>query len=218
MNLPYMMKTFVTVVIFLLFVTCLHAQKPTDAITGSYFLDGVKGITSGFTLKPNYTFTFFYTKGTLTRTGSGRWDAENNTVTFTSRLKPPRDFKLLSAKKVNDNFVTVIFSDDNPAYVGNIQCILYTARGRQKLFTNENGIVQFTRQEVDSIQISSPLFPDHPFTFIALNKVQNNFEFSFEKWVTEVFFEDFPLQLSNNMLIGKHPLLPGNSFRYVKDN
>lgn len=203
-------------VLFLFAVCVLYAQQSNDA-SGSYFLQDVKDITSGFTLKPNFTFTFFYTKGPLTRTGSGRWTLDNNTITFNSRLQPARDFKLLSSRRVNDNFVTLTFTDDNPLYVKDIECTLFSSRGRQKKFTNEAGVVQFARQEIDSVRIISSIFPDHPFTFIPLNKIQNSFEFSFEKWISEVFFTDFTLQYSNPHLLGRHPLL-GGQFRYTKDN
>lgn len=201
---------------FCVFASPLAAQQAND-LAGSYFLKGVKETASGFQLKPNYTFTFFFTYGGLDRYGSGRWSQEKNTIVFNSRVKPARDFKLLSARKVNDNFVTIKFTDNNPGIVRNIECILYTPRGRQKLFTGNDGVVKFPKNTVDSLQVFSPLFPDHPFTFIVTNKIQNSFEFAFEKWIAEVFFEDFALTLNNNMLVGQHPLLKGNQFRYVKN-
>lgn len=208
-------------IIQLLLSFCFFAPslvgQPTHDLAGGYFLEGVKETASGFQLKPNYTFTFFFTYGGLDRYGSGRWSQEKNTIVFNSRIKPARNFKLLSARRVNDNFVTVKFTDNNPAIVRNIECILYTPRGRQKLFTGNDGVVKFPKNTVDSLQVFSPLFPDHPFTFIVTNKIQNNFEFAFEKWIAEVFFEDFSLMLNNNMLVGQHPLLNGNQFRYVKN-
>ena len=58
-----------------------------------------------------------------------------------------------------------------------------------------------------------------PFIMIVIvtNKIQNNFEFAFEKWIAEVFFEDFTLLFANDMLVGQHPLLNGRQFRSVKD-
>ena len=211
-----MKKIFSLLFSICLFSSLLPAQQTND-IAGSYFLEGVKETTSGFRLKSNYTFTFFFTYGGLDRYGSGRSTQEKKAIVFNSRMKPARDFKLLSARRVNDNFVTIKFTDNNPGIVRGIECILYTARGRQKLFTGDDGIVKFPKNEVDSIQVLSPLFPDHPFTFIVTNKIQNNFEFAFEKWISEVFFEDFTLLLTDNMLVGQHPLLNGNRFRYVKD-
>ena len=211
-----MKKTFLLLFSICFFSFPLPAQQTND-IAGSYFLEGVKETTSGFRLKSNYTFTFYFTNGGLDRYGSGRWTQEKKAIVFNSRMKPARDFKLLSARRVNDNFVTIKFTDNNPGIVRGIECILYTARGRQKLFTGDDGIVKFPKNEVDSIQVLSPLFPDHPFTFIVTNKIQNNFEFAFEKWISEVFFEDFTLLLTDNMLVGQHPLLNGNRFRYVKD-
>jgi hypothetical protein len=214
--LPIMKKVFQLLFSICFFVSPLPAQQ-SDDVSGGYFLEGVQETASGFQLKPNYTFTFFFTYGGLDRYGSGRWAQEKNSIVFNSRVKPLRDFKLLSGRRVNDNFVTVKFTDKNPALVNGIECTLYTARGRQKLFTDKNGTVKFPKQQVDSLHIFSPLFPDHPFTFIVTNKIQNNFEFAFEKWVAEVFFEDFTLLFTNNMLVGQHPLLNGNQFRYIKN-
>lgn len=205
------------------FLLCFVFYSPgynqdSKEISGIYFLQDVKDVSSAFNLKPNYSFTFFYTKGSLTRTGSGRWSLENNSIIFTGRQQPPRPFKLFQGRKVNDNYITIQFTDENPYYIKDIQCILYTARGIQRIFTNKDGIAKFTKQEIDSIQISSPLFPDKPYTFIPLNKIQNSFEFEFEKWIPEVFFNDFILAYAGNTLFGKNPVIAGNSFRYVKGN
>lgn len=198
---------------------CLSGYgQDSKEISGIYFLRDVKDVSSAFNLKPNYTFTFFYTTGSLTRTGSGRWTLEKNTIIFNGRPQPPRPFKLFQARKVNDNFITIQFSDENPDYIKDIQCILFTARGRQRIFTNKDGIAKFTKQEIDSVQFSTPLFPDKPYTFIPLNKIQNSFEFEFEKWVPEVFFNEFVLAYSGNALTGRHPVLQGNGFLYIKEN
>lgn len=212
-----MLKIFLSLFLFTSFSLRGYCQDSKE-ISGIYFLRDVKDVSSAFNLKPNYSFTFFYTTGSLTRSGSGRWTLENNSIIFTGRPQPPRPFKLFQGRKVNDSYVTLQFSDDNPDYIKDIQCILYTARGRQKIFTNKDGIAKFTKQEVDSIQISSPLFPDKPYTFIPLNKIQNSFEFEFEKWIPEIFFNDFVLSYAGNTFFGKHPVLPGSSFRYVKEN
>ncbi|MCO5239093.1 MAG: hypothetical protein M9904_03465 [Chitinophagaceae bacterium] len=211
-----MKKIILVFIHFVFFNLSLFAQESGD-VSGSYFLEGVKETTSGFRLKPNYTFSFFFTYSGLDRYGSGSWTPGKNTIVFNSRTKPARDFKLLSARRVNDNFVTIQFTDDNPGLIRNIECILYTARGRQKLFTGDDGRVQFPKNVVDSIQVFSPLFPDHPFTYIVTNKIQNSFEFAFEKWIREVFFDNFTLVLKDNVLTGQHPLLKGNQFRYKKE-
>lgn len=211
-----MKKTILKVIYFTLTIPALFGQQNSN-ITGSYFLEGVKDTKSGFQLKPNYTFSFFFTYSGLDRYGSGTWTQEKNTIIFNGRMKPARDFKLLSARRVNDNFVTIQFSDDNPGLIRGVECILYTARGRQKLITGEDGVVKFPKNVIDSIQILSPLFPDHPFTYIGSNKIQNSFEFAFEKTIREVFFENFKLTLSNNILTGQHPLLKGNLYRYIKE-
>ncbi len=200
----------------LLGCTIVYAQDPKE-ISGNYYVEGLSDAKSGFYLNSNYSFNFFYQKNGIDRYGTGRWYAEKNTIIFNGRPRPARVYKLLSSRKVNDNFVTVTFTDDKPELVKNIECILFTERGRQKLFTKDDGVVRFTKQIVDSIQIRSSLFPDHPFTFFPSNKVQNSFEFGFEKSALEVFFEDFTLTYTPDALTGRHPLLKGQ-FRYIKDD
>lgn len=218
--LQYKYRNMITKIFASIVLTCfscgLLAQE-AEEIAGGYFLQGVKDVKSGFQLSSNYTFKFFSTQNGIDRYGSGRWELNKNTIVFTGRLAPARIYKLYSARRVNDNFVTVRFTDDNPAVVKNIECVLFTARGRQKLFTNADGVVKFNKYEVDSIQFRSQIFPDHSFTFICTNKIQNNFEFGFEKAAFEVFFDNFTLLYTSNMLAGQHPLLKGNQFRFVKD-
>lgn len=192
----------------------LQAQDPKE-MAGSYYMEAANDAKSGFNLSSNSTFNFFYTKNGIDRFGSGRWFIEKNTIVFSSRRKPSKVYSLLSSRRVNDNFVTVTFTDDNPELVKNIECILFTERGRQRLFTKNDGMVRFTKQTIDSIQIRSLLFPDHPFTLIPGNKLQNSFEFAFEKSVFEVFFEDFALSYVDGLMMGPHPLLKGN-YRYVR--
>lgn len=198
------------------FVSVLQAQE-TSGAHGNYFLEGVMETASGFNLKPNYTFSFFFTYDALDRYGSGTWSQDKNIVTFNSRIKPRRDFKLLAARRTNDQFVIIKFSAENPGLINGIECILYTARGRQKLFTGNDGIVKFPKNTVDSIQIFSPLFPDHPHTHVVFNKIHNSFEFAIDNGIAEVSFQDFKLVLTRNMLTGQHPLLNGNNFHYRKD-
>lgn len=192
----------------------LQAQDAKD-IAGSYYLQDVNDAKSGFNINSNYSFNFFYTKNGIDRFGSGRWFVEKNTIVFSSRLKPARMYSLLSSRRANDNFVTITFVNDNPELIKNIECTMFTERGRQRLFSKADGTVKFTKQTIDSVQIRSLLFPDHPFTFIPGNKLQNSFEFALEKSIFEVFFDDFALLYVDKILAGRHPLLKGQ-FRYIK--
>lgn len=201
-------------IFFFCISTLLPAQDPKD-ISGSYYAEGIKDAKSGFNLNSNYSFNFFYTKNGIDRYGTGRWFVEKNTIVLGSRSKPARFYSLLSSRRVNDNFVTITFTDENPALVKNIECILFTERGRQRLFSKADGTVKFTKQTIDSIQIRSLIFPDHPYTLIPGNKLQNSFEFALEKSIFEVFFEDLTLLYTDQVLTGAHPLLKGQ-FRYVK--
>ena len=60
------------------------------------------------------------------------------------------------------------------------------------------------------------LCPDRFSVFTIENKMHNFFEFSIEKWIAEVFFENFMLKVEKNELNGKHPLLEKENYRYEK--
>lgn len=196
----------------------VHAQDAA-VLAGTYYLEGAaEGSKSGFYLDKNQTFKFFYTQSRVDRYGSGRWETDKNTIVLNGRIAPLRVYKLYSSRRTNDNFISIRFTDDNTDLVKNIECILFTARGRQKLFTNAEGLVKFNKQEIDSVQITAPEFPDHRFTFIPNNKAQNSFEFGFEKSIYEVYFDNFVLlNVDNSLLVGKHPILRGTQHRYIKD-
>lgn len=211
-----MYKTIIILLFLGLWISTITAQQANE-VTGTYILDGVENVKSSIQLKSNYTFSFSFSHEGMDRFGTGRWIKEKNTIILTSRLQPARNYKLLSAKKVNDNYVTLKFSDTNPRIIKGIECTLFTSRGKQKLRTGDDGIVRFPKNVVDSIQVFSSFFPDHPFTYIVSNKIQNYFEFAFEKWIAEFFFTDFVLRSSNNMLVGPNPFLRGNQFRYIKE-
>ena len=53
-------------------------------LTGEYFLQGVREMASGFLLKEDNTFQFFFSYGALDRHGSGRWEAKNDVLFFNS--------------------------------------------------------------------------------------------------------------------------------------
>jgi len=54
-------------------------------------------------------------------------------------------------------------------------------------------------------------------TFTLNNAMHNFYTFRFEPWIVEVFFKEFTLQFVKDHLEGKHPLLEGENYKYVKD-
>jgi hypothetical protein len=64
----------ITVITYLLIMeTGIQAQA---TIPGEYYLRGVTEVGSGFLIKADSTFEFFFSYGALDRMGSGKWNAK----------------------------------------------------------------------------------------------------------------------------------------------
>ncbi|HLK28414.1 MAG TPA: hypothetical protein VKT28_07525 [Puia sp.] len=193
----------------------MEAQQK-DAVAGEYYLQGVMETASGIQLKPDSTFEFFYSYGALDRYGSGKWSIANHSIELNSRTRPPLDFKLISGKKTAENSITIKISDKNTNLLRYVLCIVKTKNGEHQQMTNVEGIAQFPKEKADSVSLIFQWCPDRFSTF-NINSDNNYFEFGFEPWIAEIFFEHFQLKIEKNKLTGKHPLMEGDNFRYVKD-
>ena len=66
------MKKYSLVFLLLLIVTAMtNAQQKSPV--GTYLLQGVREMASGFELKADSTFEFFFSYGALDRYGKGKW-------------------------------------------------------------------------------------------------------------------------------------------------
>ena len=193
----------------------MNAQQK-DSITGEYFLQGIMEMASVIQLKPDSTFDFFYSYGAVDRYGAGKWSMRNNYIELNSRVRPALDFKLITSKKTEDNFTTIKISDQNSNLLRYVLCIVKNGKTIQEQISNGEGIAQFLKGKMDSISLLFQLCPDRYSTF-SINNADNYFEFGFEPWIAEIFFQHFQLKIDANKLIGKHPLMPGENFSYVKE-
>lgn len=195
----------------------MHAQEPTTGIAGVYYLQGVMETASVLELKPDSSFTFFFSYGALDRFGSGKWSLQHDQIVLNSRVRPAVDFKLTSSEKKDDGFITVRISDNNEHLLRYVDCIVKTRSGEEQATTDREGIARFPKKEIDSILLLFTLCPDRYSSFPVTDKQQNDFTFRFEPWIVEIFFDQFRLQYQKNLLTGKHPLLEGNHFTYIKE-
>jgi len=193
----------------------LFAQSAKPSVAGEYYLRGVMETASGFQLKPDSTFQFFYSYGMLDRFGTGKWTVEHNQIILTSRTRPDVDFKLVEEKTTPDDSITIVIKDANDALLHYVQCRIQTKDGIREQTSNNEGYVRFKKEPADSLALLFTICPDRFSSFpIPANK--NYFVFGFEPWIVEVFFDHFTLQNETTQLVGKHPLLEGNQFRYEK--
>ncbi len=74
---------------------------------------------------------------------------------------------------------------------------------------DKSGVVNDTAGELCSERISSFTLDDGTF---------NNYVFNFESWITEVFFESFPLRYEGDHLEGKHQLLGDKVYNFNRSH
>jgi len=183
-------------------------------VAGEYYLRGVTEVGSGFLLKPDSTFQFFFSYGALDREGSGTWVLKDKWITFNSRKRPDHDFALNSSKKVDDNFITVRITDNNTLLLRYVYAKMEFTDTIMEGMTNEQGGVQFPKKEIKSLSLIFQFCPEKISVF-DLNKEHNYFEFRFEPWLAEYFFSDYHLKLEGKDLKGKHPLLDEKEYLFI---
>jgi hypothetical protein len=199
--------------ILLTLMNSAHGQS-IDPV-GEYYLRGVMETASGFQLKADSTFLFFYSYGMLDRFGRGIWKMDHNKIILNSRPRPAVDFKLLASRKIPGDSITISIRDNNNTLLRYIHCQLRSASGVRELKTNEEGYAIFPAASFDSLALLFQLCPDR-FSVFKADPASNYYEFGFEPWIIEVFFENFSLEYSSNELYGKHPLIQGREFHYEK--
>jgi hypothetical protein len=203
----------------LLFILCtmmnnLLGQPAKPSVVGEYYLRGVTETASGFQLKSDSTFQFFYSYGMLDRFGRGVWTLQNDQIILNSRTRPELDFKLLEEKNIPDDSITIVIRDANDALLRYVQCRIQTKDGIREQTTNHEGYAKFKKEPADSLALLFTICPDRFSAFSVHNK--NYFVFGLEPWIVEVFFEHFGLRSEANQLVGRHPLIEGNGFRYER--
>src|ERR1700745_1157118 len=128
--------------LFLLFAPAMEnlmAQTDSSAIAGEYFLQGVMETASVILLKPDSSFEFFYSYGSVDRTGTGKWSINKGQLTLNSRPRPARDFKLDSSTSATANKITVRINCQNKMLLSYVHCVIQTKTGMKELDTDQRG-------------------------------------------------------------------------------
>ncbi len=171
---------------------------------------------SGFLLRPDGSFQFFFTYGAMDRFGSGRWVEKNGKLILTSRAKPPYDFALVESQIQSHDFINIKMEAANPALLRHVFCSLQNAAEGSWKQMSPQGEIQFPKQEVESVSLILEFCPERFSTIPVTHKEHNEFTFRFEQTIMEVFFENLSLQVEPYGLSGLHPLMEGEIFRYAK--
>lgn len=186
-----------------------------SVIAGEYYLRGVMEVGSGFLLKPDSTFQFFFSYGALDRQGSGKWTVKDKEVIFNSKPWPLRDFALISSKAVNEDFITIKIVDNEKPLIRYVYVKLVSNGEVMEGMANEKGEIKFSKKRIDSLSLVFQFCPEKISVFQP-DKSHNYFEFCFEPWIAEYFFNDFHLSLDKSGLRGKHPLLDEKEYFFQK--
>lgn len=192
--------------ILLIFHYQTRAQVAEKNIPGEYYLEGVMEVGSGFQLKEDHTFNFFFSYGALDRVGKGTWKLADDKIVFNSEPWPGSDFVLAKQEHRNSKQIIIQVTDANTTIIGQVGCIISGGGKTQKIQTEQDGTATFEPQQVDSIVLFHLYFSDEMSVFPAAGD-DNYFEFTFQPWLGTVFFKDFSLAVNKEGLTGGHPLL-----------
>jgi hypothetical protein len=135
---------------------------------------------------------------------------------FNSTSKPARDFALIGSTAGDADKIRITIKDKNEQLLPYMHCKIKGSGKEQEGIANEKGIVEFTAQPVEIIEIFFEFCPEKKSVFTIDSKEQHDFEFRIEPWLMDVLFQNFSLTLTKNGLTGGHPLAGGTSFRYEK--
>jgi hypothetical protein len=185
------------------------------SVAGEYYLRGVTEVGSGFLLKPDSTFQFFFSYGALDREGSGTWQLKEKEIIFNSKERPDHDFALIESKKTSDNFITVRITDSNSLLLRYVYAKMEFRDSTIEKVTNNEGEIQFPKKEIKKLSLIFQFCPEKVSVFNPGNEY-NYFEFRFEPWLAEYFFSDFHLRLEGKDMKGKHPLLDEKEYLFIK--
>lgn len=188
------------------------AQSPPE---GVYLLQGVMETGSGFKLNPDNSFEFFYSYGALDREGSGTWKAVGDSVIFNSRTWPGLDFKLLEQSAISSPDITLKLTDKNPVMFSFMYCFVHTKDTTLQFKFDSRGIIKFPGRKIEKLELAFE-FVERVSSFRITDSSLNNYSFTVEPWLAEVFFKDFALKLTEDGFEGKHPALKDGPYVYSR--
>src|SRR5678815_5135047 len=124
-----------------------------NSIAGEYFLQGSREIASGFFLKEDNSFQFFFAYGALDRHASGKWDIRDGQIVFNSTAKPGNDFVLTNSSTNTTGEIAIFMEHKSPLLRQHIFCSLEDGVTGSWKQMNVDGEVTFPQQDISSIAI-----------------------------------------------------------------
>jgi len=203
-------------VIFLVLGIFNCRGKSKMKIAGEYYLQGVHEMASGFILKENGEFQFFFSYGALDRMGSGKWTEKDGKIIFQTEkaLDPP--FVLTSSESVNGTPIKIRIDENNPVLRHHVFCTLEKNKEESWQQMDADGTTQFPAGSVKEISVLLEFCPEKIASFPVTEKDHNQFVFRMQPSIMDIFFNQFSLVVEDGALKGGHPLMKGQNFSYTK--
>ncbi|MFN8290972.1 MAG: hypothetical protein U0U70_11985 [Chitinophagaceae bacterium] len=185
-------------------------------ITGEYFLEGVREMASGFLLKPDNSFQFFFSYGALDRQATGRWKQDGERIIFNSDKWPGTDFTITRSEPGDEREgVLIRLEQANPMLAAYLYASLEKGKDDSWKNFDQRGYVQLPPQPFSDISLMFEFCPER-FSVLPVTKGHTVFTIRPEQTLFQYYFDDFSLALTDKGLTGKHPLLREKEFLYGK--
>lgn len=188
----------------------------TNSYAGEYYLSGVMETASGFRLNPDFSFDFFYSYGALDRSGKGSWSVQDSFIVLNSEGKTPDGFILKKSRKVKSDVFSIIIDDPNPFFKKYVHGFVSGKEREEEQQSDNDGILRFQAGTYDSLLMMMEFSSEKVFRFPLVGKEENEFTFTFNPTILEVFFQNHRLKIDSGGLRGKHPLLGEKDYFFEK--
>lgn len=185
-------------------------------ISGEFYLQGVREMASGFLIKPDQTFQYFFSYGALDRQAKGNWKLEGDTITFNSEKWPGTDFTIVNSEPGDEiEGILIQLEKSNPMLAAYLHASL--AEGIQDSWKNfdQRGYVRLEPQPFNTISILFEFCPER-FSVLKVKPGHHTFTIRPEPTLAELYLDNFTLTCTEEGLRGKHPLMKGEEFLYGK--
>ncbi len=204
------------IILILLSITLkMNAQSPSPI--GIYYLEGVMETASGFKLDTDSTFEFFLSQGALDRTGKGSWSQNGDIITMQSPGRPGPGFILQKSSKEKHSKNVVIINESNSMLLSFIYVRLYQDDKSEFMKMGTDGKMELESVKFTKIEFLFELCPERIYSFEKTNEQDNHFEFTIDTGIMEVYFDKITYKIEGNYLKGRHPLLRGDEFLFLKN-
>lgn len=195
------------------------AQENKCSMCGIYHLEGENEVATGFNLRADSSFEFYFSYGALDRYGNGRWSTGKNVnsknqllLNSVTKKGPAMHVISKTTNKAENTHIALIGT--NEALYPYFFAQGFSSKDSSFAECDKEGVFDLKLNAYDSIRVVFEWCPDHTL-LLSSTKEYNNFEIQIEEWMFETEFTNFPLQYENKQLSGKHPFRPG-TFLYTK--